>query len=238
MTDVRAMLRAERATRGPEPVGKKRKAAGISTSSPAESRKRVKSGDEQPQASAKPTEENTVAELEVEATSTPVAPPEPEPQVEPEPTEADLLAFDRELADLEAEHKFSSTTTQHPTYTGATISAAPLTAEQIAAQAREEQSQQRGKRDEEIEAEREDAEENLREEMEEMRGLEERVRRLRERREAVRGREISGERGDGEGSGVVSGVVEGVGGDDDEEENVDGEDHEEEEVDEWRFGGS
>ena len=68
----------------------------------------------------------------------------------------------------------------------ATISAPAMSAAEVAAQAREEQSTQRGRRDEEIEAEREDAARALEEEFEEMEGLEDRVRKLREKREALR----------------------------------------------------
>lgn len=68
----------------------------------------------------------------------------------------------------------------------AVIEAAPMTAAELAAQAREEQSAQRGKREEELEAEKEDAQHFLEDEFEEMEGLEERVKKLREKREALR----------------------------------------------------
>jgi beta-phosphoglucomutase-like phosphatase (HAD superfamily) len=72
------------------------------------------------------------------------------------------------------------------TYAGVVAEAAPMTAAEIAAQAREEQSAQRGKREEELEAEKDDAARLLEDEFEEMEGLEERVRKLREKREALR----------------------------------------------------
>lgn len=96
--------------------------------------------------------------------------------------EDEIAAFERELAALEAEQNASASALN----AAATISAAPITAEEIAAQAREEQSAQRGQRDAEIEGEREDAARLLEEEFEEMEGLEERVKKLRERREALR----------------------------------------------------
>ncbi|PNS15081.1 hypothetical protein CAC42_2310 [Sphaceloma murrayae] len=71
-------------------------------------------------------------------------------------------------------------------YANATISAAPMTAEELAAQAREEQSTQRGRREAELEEEKEDAQEALQVEFEEMDELEARVRKLREKREALR----------------------------------------------------
>lgn len=68
-----------------------------------------------------------------------------------------------------------------------TITAAPLSAAEIAAQAREEAELQQTKAGEvEAEAEKEDAERRLEEEFEEMAGLEERVRVLKEKREALR----------------------------------------------------
>lgn len=69
----------------------------------------------------------------------------------------------------------------------ATISAAPLTAAEIAAQAREQESLQNKERIEAvIEGEKEDAARRLEEEFDEMTELEERLRRLREKREALR----------------------------------------------------
>lgn len=101
--------------------------------------------------------------------------------------DAELAAFQRDLEDMEAAMVPDSA------LTAATISAAPVTADELAAQAREEQSAQRGRRDEELEAEREDATKSLEDEFEEMEGLEERVRRLRERREELRkGRLVNG----------------------------------------------
>lgn len=68
-----------------------------------------------------------------------------------------------------------------------TITAAPLSAAEIAAQAREEAELQQTKTDDvEAEAENEDAERRLEEEFEEMAGLEERVKVLKEKREALR----------------------------------------------------
>ncbi|KAK5724432.1 hypothetical protein LTR15_004477 [Elasticomyces elasticus] len=92
----------------------------------------------------------------------------------------ELAAFERELAELEERNRVAALNAE------ATISAAPMTAEEIATQAREEQSAQRGRRDVEIEDERDEAANALADEFDEMDGLEARLKRLRERREALR----------------------------------------------------
>ena len=93
----------------------------------------------------------------------------------------------------------------------ATITVAPLTAAEIAAQAREEASVQREKVEDEGEAEKEDASRRLEEEFEEMAGLEERVNMLRRRMERLRkkGEEDNGgdeepeKEGDGKGDDAL-----------------------------------
>lgn len=95
----------------------------------------------------------------------------------------EIAAFERDLAAMEAVHNRAPATALD---VQATISAAPVRAEDVAAQAREEQSAQRGKRDAEIEEEREEAARLLQEEFDEMASLEERVRKLRDKREALR----------------------------------------------------
>ncbi|TKA64690.1 hypothetical protein B0A55_11062 [Friedmanniomyces simplex] len=137
--------------------------------------------------------------------------------------DSELRAFERELAELDRRAPASALKAH------ATISAAPMTAEEIAAQAREEQSAQRGKRDVEIEAETEEAASALREEFEEMEGLEERLRKLREKREALR------KKGNGEASegplavdiDEKSGQTRASAGEDDEDDD--------EEYDDWGF---
>ena len=69
---------------------------------------------------------------------------------------------------------------------GAVVEAKPMSAAEVAAQAREEQSAQRARKDEEMEGEKEDAARALEDEFDEMDGLEERVKRLRAQREALR----------------------------------------------------
>lgn len=93
--------------------------------------------------------------------------------------EDEWAAFEREMAAAE-------TTTLPINSASATISAAPVTVEELAAQAREEQSAQRTAREAEMEADTEDAALALQQEFDEMDELDERVRRLREKREALR----------------------------------------------------
>lgn len=94
---------------------------------------------------------------------------------------ADLDDFERELAELDASVPAPPTIAA-----AATISSAPLTAADLAARAREEQSAQRGKRDTELADEKEDAARFLEDEFEEMEELEQRAKSLRARREALR----------------------------------------------------
>ena len=117
----------------------------------------------------------------------------------------------------------------------ATISAAPLTAAEIAARSREEASTQtKERREVELEGEKEDAALRLEEEFEEMEELEKRVRRLRQKREELRRNRREAETSVQEGTEVMD-VVEGAegrgdGGDGDEDEDDD-------EGDEWdRWG--
>jgi len=143
----------------------------------------------------------------------------------------ELLAFQRDLAELDSQPAALSAFEAE-----ATISAAPMTAEELAAQASEEASTQgRGRRDVEIEAEREDAERVLEEELEEMQGLEARVKRLRDRREALRKAEENSSVDDGGGEDMNNGddglrtmVLNG-----DIKANDDGSD----DNDDWAFGG-
>ena len=101
------------------------------------------------------------------------------PPPAPEVNEDEWAAFEREMA--------ATQTTALPIISAsATISAAPVTAEELAAQAREELSAQRTAREAELEADTEDAAVALQQEFDEMEELDERVRRLREKREALR----------------------------------------------------
>lgn len=142
--------------------------------------------------------------------------------------DAELLAFERDLAELESRPNATNALNAE-----ATISAAPLTAEQLAAQASEEQSTQRGRRDAELEEEKEDAARVLEEEFEEMRGMEDRLKRLRERREELRRpSDVADQEGvANEVLREVSGIVNGS------TVESDAEDEDDDEFDDWGFGG-
>lgn len=113
------------------------------------------------------------------APSIPDAPVASAPPPAPDVNEDEWAAFEREIA--------TAQTTALPILSAsATISAAPVTAEELAAQAREEMSAQRTAREAELEADTEDATIALQQEFDEMEELDERVRRLREKREALR----------------------------------------------------
>jgi hypothetical protein len=199
MADARALLRQQRAARkeaqkpqkqsaAPATAlkSKKRKAADESV----EERKRTRTEEEAGVPAgffdAGDTQDEEVAPASTVQDSAPI--PETEPLEPPQATnppldaaaEAELDAFMKELA---AEKPMPPPKT---TYSGAFIEAAPMTAAQIAAQVREDQSAQRAKRDEDMEGEKEDAARALEDEFEEMEGLEERVKKLREQREALR----------------------------------------------------
>ncbi|KAF2239661.1 hypothetical protein EV356DRAFT_106644 [Viridothelium virens] len=99
--------------------------------------------------------------------------------------EAEWAAFEREVATPPKEPAPVSALNAT-----ATIEAAPMSAEEIAAQAREEANTQRERRAEELEAEKEDAARQLEEELDEMESYDERLKNLKEKREALRiGRE-------------------------------------------------
>ena len=101
-------------------------------------------------------------------------------------TTTDDLDDDPEWLELQRLAQGESTSTLATPYAGATISAAPMTAEEVAAQAREDESTQKERREAELEDEKEDAAQALEAEFDEMDELEERVRKLREKREALR----------------------------------------------------
>ncbi|KAF2098071.1 hypothetical protein NA57DRAFT_57236 [Rhizodiscina lignyota] len=261
MADVRAMLRAERAARA-APTKSKPPAKSIAPAPVAPSKKRKASEDdedlarkrsrpdmaagayhaagneEEEQAEehkdghiASPAANQATAETDSPATE-PVATSTSLAPAQPDVDEEEWAAFEREIASLPS-------TTGRPSAidainSGAVISAAPMTAEEVAAQAREELSAQRGRRDAEMEGEKEDAEQTLAEEFEEMDALEMRVKRLRERRESLRkaaNDHVSGGEDEVEKE-AVSNVVEGGA----VIEEVDEEDEEDEEDwDDWRF---
>ena len=136
--------------------------------------------------------------------------------------EDEWAAFERDVATPPPDPSAPSALTA-----AATITAAPMTAAEIAAQSREQASLQgRERREEEVEGEKEDAARALEDEFDEMEGLEERVRRLREKREELRlrrakaveeGLEYDGER-DADGKRAV-GVEEDEESEDEEDDD-------------------
>ncbi|KAI6834077.1 hypothetical protein KC340_g2798 [Hortaea werneckii] len=236
------------AARNFEPAGKKRKAETLDSPSPDDKKRARSAGEEAPNEGRQSTEERkdgngdiaapaTAHVNEARPTEVPAnggAPPATDDAVD----EAELAAFERELAAMEQPSDAAAAI-----QADATISAAPLTAEELAAQAREEQSAQRGRRDAELEDEREDAALALQEEFEEMDSLEQRLRKLREKREALRkGSMESGKRAEVEGAlkdgpkagGGGSETVPEGGGDENDDETDD--DDDEEDFDDWNFG--
>lgn len=150
--------------------------------------------------------------------------------------ESEWAAFERDVA-----------TPPPPTSaltSAATISAAPLTAAEIAAQAREQESLQNKERMEAvIEGEKEDAARRLEEEFDEMVELEERLKRLREKREAlrmVRKEEMGGVREEVDGAEDEGGGgprVSSGGGHDAEDNDDDDDDTASDDNDEWNNWG-
>jgi zinc finger protein 830 len=210
--------------------GKKRKADSPADEegSDGEDRKRVKASESR---AAVPTQQTPA-----EAVSAPAPAPDQtqkDHQAEMDALEADLAALERENAAVVSN----------------TISAPAQTAEDIAAQAREEQSAQRSRRDIELEEEKEEAARALEEEFAEMQTLENRVKKLREKREMLRAGKM-----DQATEGANMAVV-GAGGRErlnqivrpvqaEEEPGINGkvddededEDDDDEEFDDWTFG--
>jgi hypothetical protein len=258
MADVRSMLRAERAARAPP---KKQKQAHTVQSSKKrkaddeavdETRKRTKAeeANDLPVGFFDGGSQNLLAEDElaeteiIEEAPLPgfVAAKEQDPQIvalktEPPPpattTNAPNLddewaAFERDVAAVPAPPR---QTALEAIQSGAVISAAPLSAEEIAAQAREERQAQRVNKEEELAAEKEDAARTLEDEFEEMEALEERVKRLRAKREKLR---ESWHVDSVDGNTISSDPLEELTQANSEDED----DDEADEWDGWRFGTS
>jgi zinc finger protein 830 len=209
--------------------GKKRKAGGPADGegSDGEERKRMKG----PGAPTITSQNTTVG---AEAANAPAPIPAPAPQRSAEDQQADLDALEADLAALERESRANAAVVSN------TISAPALSAEDIAAQAREELSAQRGRRDIEQEEEREEAARALEEEFAEMQTLENRVKKLREKREMLRtgtvelpsqGANLEGHQdgGGAEDAVVVDPVVQNAEVDEDDDDD-------DEEFDDWTFG--
>ncbi|KAL4865602.1 hypothetical protein BDV12DRAFT_174414, partial [Aspergillus spectabilis] len=187
-----------------------------------------------------------IAEETVETTTqsfeTPsILPSEPitEPQAE-NVDEDEWAAFEREVAaPTRVSHRPAAIAA------AATISAAPVTAEELAALQEKEKEDMRRNREAEVEGEREDAARFLEEEFDEMEQLEERLRRLKNMREQLRvKRKESAEMDEDVASGVVAsepgpnteGAIAVDGKDEDGgEEEEDDDDDDDDDWDNWRF---
>lgn len=210
--------------------GKKRKAGGPADGegSDGEERKRMKG----PEAAAS---QNKTASAEPAPVPAPVpAPaPAPAPQRSAKDEQADLDALEADLAALERESRANAGVVSD------TISAPALSAEDIAAQAREELSAQRGRRDIEQEEEREEAARALEEEFAEMQTLENRVKKLREKREMLRTSTVElpsqATDVDQDGGGADDVVVVDPANQDAQDDDDD-DDDDDEDFDDWTFG--
>jgi zinc finger protein 830 len=208
--------------------GKKRKADSPADEegSDGEDRKRVKASEARP---ATPTHQ-----LPAEAV------PAPAPEQTQKVHQAEMDALEADLAALERETRPNAVVAD-------TISAPAQTAEDIAAEAREEQSAQRSRRDIELEEEKEEATRALEEEFAEMQTLENRVKKLREKRELLRAgktdQATEGANGvviGADGRGSLNQIVHSVQAEQQPEVNGevddDDEDDDDEEFDDWTFG--
>ncbi|KAJ5164398.1 uncharacterized protein N7500_006228 [Penicillium coprophilum] len=133
-------------------------------------------------------------------------------------------AFEREVAEQDDEPRAPAAVTAE-----ATISAAPVTAAELAAQQERAKASSVRTRETELEGEREDAARLLEEEFDEMDQLEERVRRLKQKREELRKARAEGQTQD---EPMGSGAVEQ---DESESEEDEDDDDDDEDWDDWRF---
>jgi hypothetical protein len=202
-------------------------------------------------------EEEETEEVQVPPLTGFVAAKEPDPQIQAQKSEAppptaqtkgtvpsnffddkqqapdlddEWAAFEREVAVVPAPPR---QTALEALQSGAVISAAPLSAEELAAQAREDRTTQRVNREEELAAEKEDAARTLEDEFEEMEALEERVKRLRDKREKLRESRQIGDQVEDMVSPTAPPLDEAQKDDSEDDEDDDGDDW-----DGWKFGTS
>jgi zinc finger protein 830 len=209
--------------------GKKRKACSPEDGeeSDGEDRKRVKPSDATAATPVRPV------------TAESVSAPEPAP-TSANDEQAEMDALEADLAALERESRANAAVVSN------TISAPAQSAEDIAAQAREDQSAQRGRRDIELEEEKEEAARALEDEFAEMQTLENRVKKLREKRELLRAgkleqaiegaKTVAAEDGGGGANGSVDLVQTEEKSIVNSEQDDEDEDDDDEEFDDWTFG--
>ncbi|KAJ5226105.1 hypothetical protein N7468_007330 [Penicillium chermesinum] len=221
MADVRSMLRSELASRKGTPpnnsgnrVSKKRKvdngdgimrkklrSTGLDAvqaasdaqlnqssaegSEPDEELETAEAGVPLPETEEGPTEDGQAPE-QIPASELPLAPPVPSQQ--PDVDEDEWAAFERDVAEpSRLPHAPAALSAE------ATISAAPVTTEEIAAERQSDKVSTARAREAELEGEREDAARFMEEEFDEMEQLEERVRRLKHMREELRQKQANDE---------------------------------------------
>lgn len=161
---------------------------------------------------------------------------EQEPQkpavLEPNVDEDEWAAFERDIAIVPDEKPLARPIIS----SGAVISAQPVSAEELRAQAQKEDAARRQQRQVEVEAEKEDATRALEDEFEEMEALEQRVKRLREQREALRSRKglsnvVKASLAPNRDPSVQQTIVEAPSASNNEQDD----DEEEEDEDEWHM---
>jgi hypothetical protein len=221
MADVRALLRAEQATRV-TPA----KPAQPSASTLGKRKADTEDDQAQKRSRARDTNDEDTSKTE-EAVHTRVDDEqvvEPDPKgsnTEPTPIAVDQdewAAFERDVATPPASP--SRQTALDAIQSKATITAAPRTREEIEAQQKEEVKTQRAQREEDSAADQEEAARTLEDEFEEMEALEARVQKLKDMRETIRLRRPATEETVEDGPSLQ---------DDDEDE-------EDEDYDDWGFG--
>lgn len=116
----------------------------------------------------------------------------------------------------------------------ATISAAPISAEELAAQQRKEKEDLARAREADVEGEKEDAARHLEEEFDEMEQLEERVKRLKEKREEIRKRQLEEEQR-ADVVAAASAAAEEESSETKQQAEESEEEEEDEDWDDWRF---
>ncbi|KAL8660098.1 MAG: hypothetical protein Q9226_000090 [Calogaya cf. arnoldii] len=150
---------------------------------------------------------------------------QPPAQTDNHINEDEWAAFQREVASPPPEPSAFTA--------AADISAAPMTAAELAAQSREQASRQAKERMEaDLEGEKEDAARQMEEELDEMAELEDRVRRLREKRELLRV-----QRGEGKAGGGIAGEEKVPPDEVVQEEEGSHDDTDDDEEDEWCVWG-
>jgi zinc finger protein 830 len=197
MADVRAMLRAEKASRSSS--SRKRKAA---IDSPIQPEKRSRANDEAPIEA--PSLDPQTLHQQPPAEDEPVqgsskstdAPQSPSKAADGQPTslpadaaptdgvdEAEWAAFERDVAAPDPPANMSAL----DAIKASAMQADPVTAAELEARRKaEEQRRERDRREEEAEADREEAAQRLEDELEQMEALERRIQRLKDLREELR----------------------------------------------------